>query len=215
MNARSPSKLKACSNRTVTRFCTVSRGLLSGERAASPVSPRPSRPTRTMRGRSRAGFKPFVAVVAWAGVGSAGRRRLRDVCPRPRARVGVGIADLRRHVAHFVELGVTDVSGRWTQGLFPPVIVSGGPRTRSPGRRHMARVGPVYEMPVSRPRARRHAPRTVCLNGVREQGFGPSSGCANLVRAVFTVVLQRLPGCLLSATRLSPSPTGSTRRLRR
>src|ERR1022692_3623355 len=44
-----------------------------------------------------------------------------------------------------------DVSGCWTQGLFPPVIVSGGPRTRSPGRRHMARVGPVYEMAVSRP----------------------------------------------------------------
>src|ERR1035437_5152059 len=43
-----------------------------------------------------------------------------------------------------------DRSGCWTIGLFPPVIVSGGPRTRSPGRRHMARVGPVYEMPVFR-----------------------------------------------------------------
>ena len=43
-----------------------------------------------------------------------------------------------------------DRSGCWTIGLFPPVIVSGGPRTRSPGRRHMARVGPVYEMTVSR-----------------------------------------------------------------
>src|ERR1035437_5586283 len=45
-----------------------------------------------------------------------------------------------------------DRSGCWTIGLFPPVIVSGGPRTRSPGRRHVARVGPVYEMPVYRPR---------------------------------------------------------------
>ena len=104
MNARSPSKLKACSNRTVTRFCTVSRGLLSGERAASPVSPRPSRPTRTMRGRSRAGFEPFVAVVAWAraGVGSAGRRRSLNVCRRPGARRSAESGDARRHVAHFV-----------------------------------------------------------------------------------------------------------------
>src|ERR1035438_8060743 len=45
----------------------------------------------------------------------------------------------------------------WTIGLFPPVIVSGGPRTRSPRRRHMARVGPVYEMAVYPPRSCRRA----------------------------------------------------------
>src|ERR1039458_6363609 len=90
-----------------------------------------------MRGRSRAGFKPFVAVVAWAraGVGGAGRRRSRDVCPRPRARVGVGIADLRRHVAHFVELGVTDVSSCWTQGLLSPAIRCVGGEGSFPKRR--------------------------------------------------------------------------------
>src|ERR1039457_5259402 len=80
---------------------------------------------------------------------------------------------------------------------------------------HGGPLSPVYAKPVSRPRSCRQAPAALCLNGGREQGFGPRSGCANLVRAIFTVVLQRLPDCLLSATRLSPSPTGSTRRLRR